>query len=38
VKTIRLPSLEIPESQKRGYSEADVHSKLFDLDLTQAFG
>ena len=38
MKTIRLPSLEIPESQKRGYSEADVHSKLFDLDLTQAFG
>ncbi|MHB1244432.1 MAG: HsdM family class I SAM-dependent methyltransferase, partial [Gaiellaceae bacterium] len=36
--TIRLPSLEIPESQKLGYSEADVHSKLFDLDLTQAFG
>lgn len=36
--TIRLPSLEIPESQKRGYSEADVHSKLFDLDMTKAFG
>lgn len=36
--TIRLPSLEIPESQKRTYSEADVHSKLFDLDMTTAFG
>ena len=36
--TIRLPSLEIPESQKRGFSEADVHSKLFDLDMTRAFG
>ncbi len=35
--TIRLPSLEIPESQKRAYSEADVHSKLFDLDMTRAF-
>jgi len=38
VTTIQLPSLAIPESQKRAYSEADVHSKLFDLDLTQAFG
>ena len=36
--SIRLPSFEIPESQKRAYSEAEVHSKLFDLDLTRAFG
>ena len=35
---IKLPSLEIPESPKRDYSEADVHSTLFDLDLTRAFG
>lgn len=30
---IALPSLSIPESEKRGYSEADVHSSLFDADM-----
>ncbi len=29
----RLPSLDIPEQQKRRYSEADVHSKLFQPDM-----
>ena len=30
---IRLPSLEIPEAQKRDYSEAEVHSTLFEPDM-----
>jgi hypothetical protein len=30
---LRLPSLDIPEEQKRIYSEAEVHSKLFESDL-----
>jgi hypothetical protein len=29
----RLPSLDIPESEKRSYTEADVHSKLFEPDM-----
>ncbi|CAN5584109.1 hypothetical protein BH20ACT15_BH20ACT15_15940 [soil metagenome] len=28
-----LPSLAIPESEKRNYTEADVHSKLFEPDM-----
>jgi len=31
----RLPSLDIPDAQKRAYSEADVHSKLFELDMAE---
>lgn len=30
----RWPSLDIPESQKRAFSEADVRSTLFELDTT----
>ncbi len=30
---VRLPSLDIPEEQKRAYTEADVHSKLFEPDM-----
>src|SRR5438552_4113919 len=30
----RWPSLDIPESQKRAFSEADVRSTLFELDMT----
>jgi hypothetical protein len=30
---VRLPSLDVPEEQKRGYSEADVRSKLFEADM-----
>lgn len=30
---IRLPSLDLPESQKRSFSEADIHSTLFELDM-----
>lgn len=30
---IRLPSLDIPESEKRRLSEAEVHSKLFEPDM-----
>jgi hypothetical protein len=33
VSPIRLPSLEIPEAQKRDYSEAEVHSTLFEPDM-----
>jgi hypothetical protein len=33
----RLPSADIPDEQKRGFSEADVHSKLFEPDA-QALG
>ena len=29
----QLPSLSIPESEKRSYTEADVHSKLFEKDM-----
>ncbi len=31
--THRPPSLDVPAAQKRHYTEADVHSKLFELDL-----
>jgi len=31
--SLRLPSLDIPESQKQTYSEADVHAKLFEPDM-----
>jgi type I restriction-modification system DNA methylase subunit len=27
------PSLAIPESEKRAYTEAEVHSKLFEMDM-----
>ena len=30
---LRLPSLDISERQKCAYSEADVHSTLFDPDM-----
>ena len=30
---VRLPSLDIPEDEKRRFSEADVHSTLFEPDL-----
>ena len=30
---IRLPSLDIPDAEKRGLSEADVHSTLFEPDM-----
>jgi len=30
---LRLPSLEVPESEKLAYTEADVHSKLFEPDM-----
>lgn len=29
----RPPSLEVPEAEKRSYTEADVHSKLFEPDM-----
>jgi type I restriction-modification system DNA methylase subunit len=29
----RLPSLDVPENEKRGYTEAEVHSKLFEPDM-----
>ena len=31
--TIRPPSLDVPEFEKRGFSEADAHSTLFDPDM-----
>jgi hypothetical protein len=34
---IRLPSADIPDAQKRTFSEADVHSTLFEPDA-QALG
>lgn len=34
---IRLPSLDVPEHEKRAYTEAEVHSKLFERDM-QALG
>ncbi len=30
---IRLPSFDVAEAQKRAFTEADVHSKLFEPDL-----
>ncbi|MDQ3759063.1 MAG: hypothetical protein M3331_03865 [Actinomycetota bacterium] len=33
----QLPSLNIPPIEKSGYTEADVHSKLFEADM-QALG
>lgn len=30
---LRLPSLDVPEDEKRDFTEADVHSKLFEPDL-----
>jgi adenine-specific DNA-methyltransferase len=37
VPTIKLPSLDIPDAQKHSFSEADVHSTLFEPDM-QALG
>src|SRR4051812_27665217 len=31
--TSTAPSLEVPESEKLAYTEADVHSKLFEPDM-----
>ena len=31
--TIRLPSLDVPLHEKRAFSEAEVHSKLFEPDM-----
>jgi hypothetical protein len=33
MKKLRLPSADVPDSEKRTFSEADVHSKLFDPDM-----
>ena len=33
MNTFRFPSLDIPEVQKRAYSEAEVHSTLFEPDM-----
>jgi len=33
VTPIQLPSAEVPEAEKRGYSEAEVHSSLFEPDM-----
>ncbi len=30
---IRLPSLEVAEAEKRAFSEAEVHAKLFEPDM-----
>src|SRR6266511_1824800 len=30
---LQLPSAELPEAEKRGFSELDVHSKLFEPDM-----
>src|SRR5579872_6267409 len=30
---VHLPSLDVSEAQKRGFSEADVHSTLFEPDM-----
>lgn len=30
---IHLPSLDVPEAEKRAFSEADVHSSLFEPDM-----
>ena len=35
MKKLRLPSADVPESEKRTFSEADVHSKLFDPDMVE---
>ncbi len=32
--TTRLPSLDVPLHEKRSFSEAEVHSKLFEPDMT----
>ena len=32
--TTRLPSLEVPAHEKRAFTEAEVHSKLFEPDMT----
>jgi hypothetical protein len=29
-----LPSLDVPEAEKRAFTEADVHSKLFEPDMS----
>jgi hypothetical protein len=29
-----LPSLQVPDAEKRAYTEADVHAKLFEPDMT----
>jgi len=33
MKGARLPSLDVPDAEKRAYTEADVHSKLFEPDM-----
>lgn len=33
MSAMRLPSLDVPESEKRTFTEADVHSKLFESDM-----
>jgi hypothetical protein len=33
VSPLRLPSLDVPESEKRAFSEAEVHSTLFEPDM-----
>ncbi len=31
---LQLPSLAISEAEKKAFTEADVHSKLFEADLS----
>lgn len=31
---VRLPSLDVPEDEKHRFTEADVHSKLFEPDMS----
>jgi len=33
VRPRRPPSLEVPEQEKRGFSEAEIHSTLFERDM-----
>ncbi len=33
IRPIRLPSLKLAQAQKRAFSEADVHSSLFEPDM-----
>ena len=30
---VRPPSLDVPEHEKRGFSEAEIHSTLFERDM-----
>jgi hypothetical protein len=32
---LRLPSLDVPEHEKRSFTEADVHAKLFEPDMAE---